>query len=95
VYLSEKIGSGWFKSKLEDTGILEDLYSTNKIKRSLTMLNESYYSYNVRIKGRETLNYKIRKKLIYLLEVTDTKNLARNVANFLLREERFKEDKYD
>lgn len=94
IYLSKKIGSGWFASKVQGTGLLDDYNSTNKIKKGLIILNESYFSYNVRIKGRETINFKIRKKLIFLLELTNTKQLAREIVNTILREEKFKEEKF-
>lgn len=94
VYLSKKIGSGWFVSQLENTGILEDYKSMNKIKRSLMILNESYKSYTTEVKNRELLNYKIRMKIIRLLELTGTKQLARDIANWILGKEKFKEENY-
>jgi hypothetical protein len=57
-------------------------------------LLELNVAYNRRIKGRELLNYKIRKMLIRALEITNTKQLARDVANWILGKEKFKEKSY-
>ena len=94
VFLSEKIGSDWFVSRLENTGVLEDFRSMNKVKRSLMVLNNSYKSYVTEVKNRELLNYKIRMKIIWLLELTGTKQLARDIANWILGKEKFKETSY-
>ena len=89
IYLSKRIGSGWFAKKVGETGLLEDYRDMNMLKKFFTILNETYFSYNVRVRNRETINYKIRKRLIYLLELTSTKNLARKIANKLLRKQKF------
>lgn len=89
IYLSNKIGSGWFLHKTKNTGLINNYRSINKIKRALLILNEAYFSYKVRVKGGTTINYKIRMKFIKLLEFTKTKQMARKIANMLLREEKF------
>lgn len=94
VILSRRISSGWFADKLEGTGVLKDIHSMSKLKLFIDSLLEINVAYNRRIKGRELLNFKVRKILIRGLEITRTKQLARDVANWVLGKEKFKEKNY-
>jgi hypothetical protein len=95
IILSEKLGSGWFSRKVEGLGIKEEYRSKPRIKRGVAQLFEIYYAYNSIIKERDPLNFKVRMFFIRLLEMTKTKEIARKIANTILQEERFSEDKYD
>lgn len=94
VILSEKLGSGWFSYKLRGTGVHSDWDEKGRIRRKISFLAEANKAYNSRIKDRDLVNYKIRKILIKGLEVTGTKQLARNLTNLILREKKFREQSY-
>lgn len=94
IYLSNKFGSGWFSDKLEGTGILEEYYSLGRTRKTVDIMLESKHSYTRRIKGRKLLYLKILDPILLGLEKTGTKQLARDVANWILGKEKFKEKSY-
>lgn len=90
IILSEKFGSGWFGRKMEGLGVKEEYRNKFFLKRWISQILEANYAYNVFIKERSTINYKLRMFFIRILEITETKGLARRLANKILQEKKFK-----
>jgi hypothetical protein len=84
------IGSGWFYEKLKGTGVLEQYHSQGKLKKTIDMLREVKHSHTRRVNGKKLLYLRLIGPMLTILEKTETKQKARDVANSILGKEKFK-----
>jgi hypothetical protein len=94
IFLSQKIGSGWFYEKLGGTGVLEEYNSQGGLKKSIDILREVKHSYTRRVNGKKLLYLRLIGPVLTALEKTGTKQRTRDVANWILGKEKFKEKSY-
>lgn len=94
IFLSQKIGSGWFYEKLKGTGVLEQYHSQGKLKMTMDILREVKHSHTRRVNGKKLLYLRLISPVLTALEKTGTKQLARDITNRILGKEKFKEKNY-